>query len=137
MAKGFKQKYGVDYTETFSPFVKYVTLRMVISLTKYFGWSLDQLDVVTAFLYGVMREVMYCAVPEGVELNEGHNCLKLLKAIYVLEKASRVWNETFDEFVCSIGFQVSDFDPCLYIKVETGVRTVQSAYFHSCKWTTC
>ena len=54
-AKGFKQKYGVDYTETFSPVVKYVTLRMVISLSKYFEWSLDQLDVVTAFLYGVMR----------------------------------------------------------------------------------
>ena len=51
VAKGFKQKYGIDYTETFSPVVKYVTLRMVIAITKYFGWTLDQLDVVTAFLY--------------------------------------------------------------------------------------
>ena len=37
-----------------------------------------------------------------------------MKAIYGLNQASRVWNETFDEFVCSIGFQVSAFDPCLY-----------------------
>ena len=28
-----------------------------------------------------------------------------------------MWNKTFDDFVCSIGFQVSAFDPCLYIKV--------------------
>ena len=28
-----------------------------------------------------------------------------------------MWNETFDDFVCSIGFQVSAFDPCLFIKV--------------------
>ena len=50
VAKGFKQKQGIDYTETFSPVVKYVTLRMVIAITKYFDWSLYQLDVVTGFL---------------------------------------------------------------------------------------
>ena len=44
MAKGFKQKYDIDYTETFSPVVKYVTLRMVVAITKYFDWTLDQLE---------------------------------------------------------------------------------------------
>ncbi|KAG2987004.1 Retrovirus-related Pol polyprotein from transposon TNT 1-94 [Phytophthora cactorum] len=120
VAKGFKQKYGIDYTETFSPVVKYVTLRMVIALAKYYGWPLDQLDVVTAFLYGIMKELVFCAVPEGVDLDGDFDCLELVKAIYGLKQASRVWNETFDEFVCSIGFQVSDFDPCLYIKVVDG-----------------
>uniref|UniRef100_A0AAV1VCV7 Reverse transcriptase Ty1/copia-type domain-containing protein n=1 Tax=Peronospora matthiolae TaxID=2874970 RepID=A0AAV1VCV7_9STRA len=55
VAKGFEQKYGINYTETFSPVVKYVTLRMVVAITKYFDWTLDQLDVVTAFLYGEMK----------------------------------------------------------------------------------
>ncbi|KAG2875237.1 hypothetical protein PC115_g23956 [Phytophthora cactorum] len=120
VAKGFKQKYGIDYTETFSPVVKYVTLRMVIAIAKYFGWPLDQLDVVTAFLYGIMKEQVFCIVPEGVELDGNFDCLELVKAIYGLKQASRVWNETFDEFVCSIGFQVSASDPCLYIKVVDG-----------------
>ena len=120
VAKGFKQKYGIDYTETFSPVVKYVTLRMVIAITKYFDWPLDQLDVVTAFLYGVMKEKVYCVIPEGVEMDGDFDCLELVKAIYGLKQASRVWNETFDEFVCSIGFEVSAFDPCLYIKVVDG-----------------
>uniref|UniRef100_H3H9U3 Uncharacterized protein n=1 Tax=Phytophthora ramorum TaxID=164328 RepID=H3H9U3_PHYRM len=120
VAKGFKQKYGIDYTETFSPVVKYVTLRMIIAIAKYFGWPLDQLDVVTAFLYGVMKEVVFCVVPEGAELDGGFDCLELVKAIYGLKQASRVWNETFDEFMCSIGFQVSAFDPCLYNKVVDG-----------------
>ncbi|KAG2758972.1 hypothetical protein Pcac1_g28949 [Phytophthora cactorum] len=120
VAKGFKQKYGIDYTETFSPVVKYVTLRMVIAIAKYFGWPLDQLDVVTAFLYGIMKEQVFCIVPEGVELDSNFDCLELVKAIYGLKQASRVWNETFDEFVCSIGFQVSAFDPCLYVKIVDG-----------------
>ncbi|KAG2954276.1 hypothetical protein PC119_g27990 [Phytophthora cactorum] len=93
---------------------------MVIAIAKYFGWPLDQLDVVTAFLYGIMKEQVFCIVPEGVELDGNFDCLELVKAIYGLKQASRVWNETFDEFVCSIGFQVSAFDPCLYIKVVDG-----------------
>ncbi|KAG2858863.1 hypothetical protein PC114_g28405 [Phytophthora cactorum] len=93
---------------------------MVIALAKYYGWPLDQLDVVTAFLYGIMKELVFCAVPEGVDLDGDFDCLELVKAIYGLKQASRVWNETFDEFVCSIGFQVSAFDPCLYIKVVDG-----------------
>lgn len=93
---------------------------MVIAITKYFDWPLDQLDVVTAFLYGVMKEQVFCVIPEGVEMDDDFDCLELVKAIYGLKQASRVWNETFDEFVCSIGFQVSAFDPCLYIKVVDG-----------------
>uniref|UniRef100_A0AAV1TLF5 Integrase catalytic domain-containing protein n=1 Tax=Peronospora matthiolae TaxID=2874970 RepID=A0AAV1TLF5_9STRA len=69
VAKGFRQKYGIDYTETYSPVVKHVTLRMVIAISKHFGWPIDQLDVVTAFLYGVMKEQVFCVIPEGVELD--------------------------------------------------------------------
>ena len=74
VAKGFKQKQGIDYTETFSPVDKYATLRMVIAITKYFDWSLDQLDVVTAFLYGEMKEKVFCAIPEGVDIDKDFDC---------------------------------------------------------------
>ena len=66
VAKGSKQQYGVDYTETFSLVVKYVTLRMVIAVAKYFVWTIDQPDVVTAFLYDVMKEEVFFVIPEGV-----------------------------------------------------------------------
>ena len=120
VAKGFRQKYGIDYTETFSPVVKYATLRIVVAITKHFGWPLDQLDVVTAFLYGVMKEKVFCAIPEGVKMDGDFDCFELVKAIYGLKQASRVWNETFDEFIRSIGFHASGFDPCLYIMTTEG-----------------
>uniref|UniRef100_A0AAV1U4T5 Reverse transcriptase Ty1/copia-type domain-containing protein n=1 Tax=Peronospora matthiolae TaxID=2874970 RepID=A0AAV1U4T5_9STRA len=128
VAKGFKQTYGIDYTEKFSPVVKYVTLRMVVAITKYFDWTLDQLDVVTAFLYGKMKEKVFCAIPEEIEVDEDFDCFELVKAIYGLKQASRVWNETFYEFVCSIEFQVSDFDPCLYLKITSGECVLSLVY---------
>ena len=76
--------------------------------------------MVTAFLYGEMKEKVFCEIPEGVDIDKDFDCFELVKAIYELKQASRAWNETCHEFVCSIGFQVSEFDPCLYLKIANG-----------------
>uniref|UniRef100_A0AAV1U9M7 Reverse transcriptase Ty1/copia-type domain-containing protein n=1 Tax=Peronospora matthiolae TaxID=2874970 RepID=A0AAV1U9M7_9STRA len=89
VAKGFKQQNGMDYAEKFSPVVKYVTLRMVIAVAKYFGWTIDQLGVVTGFLCGVMKEQVFCVIPEGVELEGSFDCLELVKVIYGLKHVAR------------------------------------------------
>ena len=49
MAKGFKQRYGLDYEDTFSPVVKAATIRLVLSLCVSNQWSIRQLDVQNAF----------------------------------------------------------------------------------------
>jgi histone deacetylase 1/2 len=56
VAKGFKQRYGIDYEDTFSPVVKIATNRTVLSLAVSRGWSLRQLDVKNVFLHGVLDE---------------------------------------------------------------------------------
>ena len=93
---------------------------MVIAITKYFDWSLDQVDVVTAFLYGEMKGKMLCAIPECVDVDEDFDCFELVKAIDGLKQVSRVWNETFHDFARSIEFPASNFDPCLYLKISSG-----------------
>jgi len=55
IAKGFHQHYNWDYIETFSPVVKPVTIRIVLTLAVCQGWSIRQLDVNNLFLQGTLK----------------------------------------------------------------------------------
>jgi hypothetical protein len=50
VTKGFKQRYGINYEDTFSPVVKAVTIQVILSIAMTKGWSLRQLDVQNASL---------------------------------------------------------------------------------------
>jgi hypothetical protein len=57
VAKGFKQRFGIDYEDTFSLIVKPATIRTILSIVVSRGWSLHQLDIQNAFLHGFLEEV--------------------------------------------------------------------------------
>ena len=54
VVKGFSQKEGIDYEETFAPVAKYSSIRTIISLAAEMGWCVHQMDVKTSFLNGVI-----------------------------------------------------------------------------------
>jgi len=90
VAKGFTQEKGVDYNEVYSPVAKYATIRLLCVLVALFGLILDQMDVVTAFLYGSLDETIFMKQPMGYvkKGQEGLVC-KLLKSLYGLKQAPR------------------------------------------------
>jgi hypothetical protein len=59
VAKGFKQQYGIDYEEIFSPVVKPATIRVILSLVVSQGWTIRKLNVQNAFLHGFLEEDVY------------------------------------------------------------------------------
>ena len=63
VAKGFHQHLGLDYHDTFSPMVKPIIVRLVISLATSHGWCLRKLDVNNAFLQGTLTEDVFMAQP--------------------------------------------------------------------------
>jgi hypothetical protein len=67
VAKGFKQRYVIDYDDTFSPLVKIAIVRTILTIDVSRGWSLRQLDVQNAFLHGFLEEEVYMQQPLGFE----------------------------------------------------------------------
>ncbi len=85
VAQGFSQRYGVDYDETFSPVVRFESIRTVVALAVQRGLKLHQMDVISAFLNGELEDEVYMKQPEGfvVKGKERLVC-KLNKSLYVI-----------------------------------------------------
>jgi histone deacetylase 1/2 len=81
---------GVDYDETFSPVVKPVTVRTVLSLALAQSWPVHQLDVKNAFLHGLLTETVYCSQPAGfVDSSRPDMVCRLNRSLYGLKQAPR------------------------------------------------
>jgi transposase InsO family protein len=115
VAKGFTQTEGVDYFETFSPVVKFETLRFIISFAAEKQWNIAQMDVKTAFLHGELEEEIYMEPPEGFPNSDNQVC-RLKKSLYGLKQSPRCWNSKFTDFMKRNDFTQGGADPCLFIK---------------------
>jgi hypothetical protein len=63
VARGFSQREGVDYKETFSLVARYSSIRAVISIAYEMGCSIHRMDVKTAFLNDIIEEEVYIEQP--------------------------------------------------------------------------
>ncbi|CAI7878657.1 unnamed protein product, partial [Closterium sp. NIES-54] len=69
--KGFQQREGIDFQEVFAPVAKAPTLRLLLAAAAVCGWKVEQMDVKTTFLYGVVDEEIYMKQPEGYDDGSG------------------------------------------------------------------
>lgn len=63
------QRQVVDYSETFSPVVRYDSLRVLLVIITQEDLGAVQFDVRTAFLHGVLEEDIRMEVPTGLKVN--------------------------------------------------------------------
>ncbi|GKD03516.1 ribonuclease H-like domain-containing protein [Tanacetum coccineum] len=118
VAKGFNQKEGIDYEETFSPVIKIVTVRCLLNLIVLNGWPIFQFDVNNAFLYGDLVETIYMKLPEGYFPAGENKVCRLKKSLYGLKQALRQWNAKLTSALIENGFSQSKYDYFLYTKSD-------------------
>nr|GFA44638.1 retrovirus-related Pol polyprotein from transposon TNT 1-94 [Tanacetum cinerariifolium] len=90
VAKGYAQKEGVDFEESFAPVAWLEAVRLFIEYAAHKSFTIYQMDVKTAFLYGPLKEEVYVNQPDGfVDPYHPDKVYPLKKALYGLKQAPK------------------------------------------------
>ena len=114
VARGFQQREGVDYFETFAAVVKPQTNKMLFAMTTKKRLHSHQLDMITAFLNPRLGEKVYIEQPLYFDSGNKNQVLLLLQGLYGLKQAARLWFDTFQDEMKRLGFLQSLYDSALY-----------------------
>ena len=107
-------------TKTTSPTARMESWRILLHIAATLGWDAQQIDIKTAFLYGLLPEdeVQYMEQLEGF-LKPGKETWvwKLLRGLYGMKQAGRIWNRTMNEAMISWGFTRLGTESCVYYRL--------------------
>nr|GEW60246.1 hypothetical protein [Tanacetum cinerariifolium] len=105
VAKGYAQKEGVDFEESFASVARLEAVRLFIAYVAYKSFTVYQIDVKIAFLYDPLKEEVYVNQPDGfVDPYHPDKVYRLKKALYGLKQAPKAWYDELSKFLLSKGF---------------------------------
>jgi hypothetical protein len=104
VARGFTQISGIDYNEAhlYAPVMRLESFRVLLSIAAWFDLDLQQFDVSAAYLHGEIDGEVYMEPPPGHE--DGDSVWKLLKGLYGLKQAGRIWHERLKADMEELGY---------------------------------
>lgn len=147
VAKGFLQKYEINYKETFASTSKPSIIRLLLSITAYLDWEIYTWDIKQAFPNAdIDNNNIYIQLPIGFEeyiikkalesreikditlikelnkatTNKDYNNIicRLNKALYGLKQASRQWQLFLTKILESLGFTSLKIDNSVFVHKE-------------------
>ncbi|CAI7903365.1 unnamed protein product, partial [Closterium sp. NIES-54] len=122
VARGFSQRQGVDYFQTFSAAPKMTTLRVLLHVAAQRDYELHSLDFSTAFLQGSLHEEIWLRRPPGFtgSFPPGTQW-SLRRPVYGLRQAPREWHDILRTTLAALGFAPSTADPSLFLRTDTSL----------------
>ena len=129
VGKGYTQRYGIDYNETWAGVTRLESVRMTAAIAAKHDLKLWQIDFVGAYLNSLTKEDIYMKQPEGfVEPGYEDHAAKLVHTIYGTMHGGHDWFETLSGTFDELGYTTSRADPCVRIKKEDGNYTITNTY---------
>ena len=98
VAQGFSQGFIYDYSDTFSPVVRFDSFRLLVSIAAFHNHPIGQMDIKGAYLNGNLEEEIYMRQPKGCDDGTGRVC-RLKHTLYGLKQSGREWNKTLRKFL--------------------------------------
>nr|GEV51296.1 hypothetical protein [Tanacetum cinerariifolium] len=93
VAQGYTQEEGIDYEEVFAPVARIKAIRLFLAYASFMGFTVYQMDVKSAFLYGTIDEEVYVMQPPRFQDPEfPARVYKVEKAMNRLHQAPRAWH---------------------------------------------
>ena len=111
---GYKQEEGLDYIDTFTAVVKPMSYKAMMGVGVKRGFTIRHMDVVTAFLYGYLDELIFVEQPHLFNPTP-HLVCKLIKALYGLKQSPQVWYQTLVDFLKKLGFHRLELDHGVFV----------------------
>ncbi|CAI7775903.1 unnamed protein product [Closterium sp. NIES-53] len=122
IARGFSQRQGVDYFQTFSPTPKMTTLWLLLHVATQRDYKLHSLEFSTAFLQGSLHEEIWlCRPPSFTGLFPAGTQWSLRQPVYCLRQVPREWHDTLKTTLAALGFAPSTADPSLFLRTDTSL----------------
>ena len=119
VAKGFKERFGIEFTETFSSNIRMDAVRLMLALVAYYDLDCWHFDIRAYFLHGELEEDIYMEQPEGyhegpVKGQPGELVCKLIKAIYGTKQAQRCADKVLRKAFAEAGVYPIATDDSMY-----------------------
>ncbi|CAI7735709.1 unnamed protein product [Closterium sp. NIES-53] len=122
VARGFRQRQGVDYFQTFSPTPKMTTLWVLLHVAAQRDYELHSLDFSTAFLQDSLHKEIWLRRPPGFTGSfPAGTQWSLRRPDYGLRQVPREWHDTLRTTLAAQGFTPSTADPSLFLRTDTSL----------------
>ncbi|CAI7819227.1 unnamed protein product, partial [Closterium sp. NIES-53] len=119
VVRGFSQRQGVEFFQTFSPTPKMTTLRVLLHVAAQRDYKLHLLDFSTAFLQGSLHEEIWLRRPPGFtgSFPTGTQW-SLRRLVYGLRQAPHEWHDTLRTTLAALCFAPFTADPSLFLRTD-------------------
>nr|GFA56891.1 putative reverse transcriptase, RNA-dependent DNA polymerase [Tanacetum cinerariifolium] len=112
---------GIDYEEVFAPVARIEAITLLLAYASFMRFTVYQMDVKSAFLYGTIDKEVYVMQPPGfLDPEFPARVYKVEKAMYGLHQAPRAWYGTLSKYLLTNGFQRGTVDQTLFIRMDRG-----------------